>query len=133
MNSVITVLRTELEHGLRSEGLTTRKIEQFTRVFDESEDGAALALNSTRAQLINVNGFEQGLDLKDFIKAWWVYWAIVFHHYDGNQRMQDQATGAIRALHFVDCAFKHTETKTSIQMWWRDNEPVHGCALLEAY
>ncbi|EPZ5901325.1 hypothetical protein ACXQF3_001043 [Vibrio fluvialis] len=100
--SIITIPRNELEYGLRSEGFTSRKIDQFTRVFHQVEsDGCAmLELDSARAMLVNVNGTEQALSLEDFIKAWWVYWVVVF-----NQTMKQ---------------------------WWHDRAPLHGCKSLEA-
>lgn len=58
--SIISVFRKDLEYGLCAEGVTTRKIEQFVRVFNEVETSqdVLLELDSTRAMLINVNGRE---------------------------------------------------------------------------
>ncbi|MBL4831299.1 MAG: hypothetical protein JKY55_15610 [Aliivibrio sp.] len=131
--STITVFRRDLEHGLRCEGFTTRKIEQFTRVFKPTESSQCemLELDSTRAMLVNVNGTEQGLCLDDFITAWWVFWVVVFNE-SGNDEMQHQALGAIRALFFVSACTKSTSQNATMQMWWRDCEPIHGYPTLEA-
>uniref|UniRef100_UPI00188B7940 hypothetical protein n=2 Tax=Vibrionaceae TaxID=641 RepID=UPI00188B7940 len=81
MANIITVHKEELEVILRHEGFTTRKIEQFFRVFNviESSQGPMLELDSTRAMLVNVNGTKQGLCLEDFITAWWCFWIVVFN------------------------------------------------------
>lgn len=131
--SIITVFKSELVYGLRSEGFTTRKIEQFTRVFNstESSQGDMLELDSTRAMLVNVNGTEQGLCLEDFITAWWVFWVVVFNH-STDDATHHQALGAIRALFFVSACTKSTSQHATMQMWWRDCEPLHGHATLEA-
>tara|TARA_Y100000588_G_scaffold122336_1_gene134038 strand:+ start:1551 stop:1952 length:402 start_codon:yes stop_codon:yes gene_type:complete len=130
--STITVFRKDLEHGLRSEGFTTRKIEQFIRVFNDidSTQGAILQLDSTRAMLVNVNGTEQGLCLEDFITAWWVFWVVVFNQ-STDTAMHHQALGAIRALFFVSACTKSVNQNATMQMWWRDCEPLHGYPTLE--
>ncbi|MGL6027595.1 MAG: hypothetical protein ACRC0U_11135 [Vibrio sp.] len=131
--STLTIYRKDLEHGLRGEGFTTRKIEQFLRVFsaEQSSQGEMLLLDSTRAMLVNVNGTEQGLCLADFITAWWVYWVVVF-----NQSVDDathhQAIGAIRALFFISACVRSTALHSTIQMWWHDCEPLHGYPVMEA-
>lgn len=132
--STITVFRKDLEHGLRGEGFTTRKIEQFIRVFKtvESSQDAMLELDSTRAMLVNVNGTEQGLCLEDFITAWWVFWVVVYSQSSDDQSMELQALGAIRALFFVSACTKSTSQNATMQMWWRDYEPEHGYPTLEA-
>ncbi|KDN27704.1 hypothetical protein VFDL14_01590 [Vibrio fortis] len=131
--SMITVFRKDLEYGLRGEGFTTRKIEQFIRVFKgvDSSQGAMLQLDSTRAMLVNVNGTEQGLCLEDFITAWWVFWVVVFNQSTDNA-MHHQALGAIRALFFVSACTKSTSQNATMQMWWRDCEPLHGHPTVEA-
>lgn len=131
--STITVFRKDLEHGLRGEGFTTRKIEQFIRVFKgvDSSQGAMLQLDSTRAMLVNVNGTEQGLCLEDFITAWWVFWVVVFNQ-STDSAMHHQALGAIRALFFVSACTKSTSQNATMQMWWRDCEPLHGHPTVEA-
>ncbi|KAA8674234.1 hypothetical protein [Vibrio gigantis] len=131
--STITVFRKDLEHGLRGEGFTTRKIEQFIRVFKgvDSSQGAMLQLDSTRAMLVNVNGTEQGLCLEDFITAWWVFWVVVFNQ-STDSAMHHQALGAIRALFFVSACTKSTSQNATMQMWWRDCEPLHGYPTVEA-
>lgn len=131
--STITVFRKDLEHGLRGEGFTTRKIEQFIRVFKgvDSSQGAMLQLDSTRAMLVNVNGTEQGLCLEDFITAWWVFWVVVFNQ-STDSAMHHQALGAIRALFFVLACTKSTSQNATMQMWWRDCEPLHGYPTVEA-
>ena len=133
MNSVITVFRNDLEFGLRAEGFTTRKIEQFIRVFDitDSSQGVMLELDSTRAMLVNVNGSQQGLCLEDFITAWWVYWVVVFNQ-SSDSVMHNQAIGAIRALFFVSACVRSTSQKATMQMWWRDCEPIHSYPTMEA-
>ncbi|OIN27399.1 hypothetical protein [Vibrio barjaei] len=133
MSNVITVFRHELEHGLRNEGFTTRKIEQFVRIFNavKSSQGDMLELDSTRAMLVNVNGTEQGLCLSDFITAWWVYWVVVFNQ-STDAATHHQALGAIRALFFVSASVRDTSQKTTMQIWWRDCEPIHGYPTLEA-
>lgn len=131
--STITIFRKDLEHGLRAEGFTTRKIEQFIRVFNpvESSQGTMLELDSTRAMLVNVNGTEQGLKLEDFITAWWVYWVVVFNQ-SNDQALHHQSLGAIRALFFVSACVRSTAMHSNMQMWWRDCEPLHGYPTLEA-
>ncbi|WP_102363512.1 hypothetical protein [Vibrio cyclitrophicus] len=131
--SIITVYRSDLEFGLRGEGFTSRKIEQFIRVFNsvESSQGAMLQLDSTRAMLVNVNGTEQGLCLEDFITAWWVFWVVVFNQ-STDPVTHNQALGAIRALFFVSACTKGTSQNATMQMWWRDCEPVHGYPMVEA-
>ncbi|MEZ9711669.1 hypothetical protein AB4267_02225 [Vibrio cyclitrophicus] len=131
--STITVFRKDLEHGLRGEGFTTRKIEQFIRVFKgiDSSQGAMLQLDSTRAMLVNVNGTEQGLCLEDFITAWWVFWVVVFNQ-STDSAMHHQALGAIRALFFVSACTKSTSQNATMQMWWRDCEPLHSHPTVEA-
>ncbi|MCG9554562.1 hypothetical protein L1D16_14975 [Vibrio sp. Isolate31] len=131
--SIITVFRKDLEHGLRGEGFTSRKIEQFVRVFNsvDSSQGVMLQLDSTRAMLVNVNGTEQGLCLEDFITAWWVFWVVVFNQ-STDPVTHNQALGAIRALFFVSACTKSTSQNATMQMWWRDCEPVHGHPTLEA-
>ncbi|OEE30751.1 hypothetical protein A1QO_15575 [Vibrio genomosp. F10 str. ZF-129] len=131
--SIITVYQTDLEFGLRNEGFTTRKIEQFVRIFNvvESSQGNMLELDSTRAMLVNVNGTEQGLCLSDFITAWWIYWVVVFNQ-STDPVMHNQALGAIRALFFVSACVRDTSQKATMQMWWRDCEPLHGHPTLEA-
>ncbi len=131
--SIITVFRKDLEHGLRAEGFTTRKIEHFTRVFNEveSSQGTMLELDSTRAMLVNVNGTEQGLSLNDFVTAWWIYWTVVFNHTE-SEALRQQATGAIRALFYVSASVRSIALHSSMQMWWRDHEPQHGYPTLEA-
>ncbi|MFA0446159.1 hypothetical protein AB4516_15745 [Vibrio sp. 10N.222.54.F12] len=131
--SVITVFRKDLEHGLRGEGFTSRKIEQFVRVFNsvDSSQGVMLQLDSTRAMLVNVNGTEQGLCLEDFITAWWVFWVVVFNQ-STDPVTHNQALGAIRALFFVSACTKSTSQNATMQMWWRDCEPIHGHPTLEA-
>ncbi len=89
-----------------------------------------LELDSQRAMLVNVNGTEQGLSLEDFITAWWVYWVVVFNQSTGD--MHQQAIGAIRSLFFISSAIRSTSVTTTIQVWWRDCECVHGYATLEA-
>ncbi|EGU39424.1 hypothetical protein [Vibrio scophthalmi] len=131
--SVLTIYRSDLEFGLRSEGFTTRKIEHFVRVFNvvESSQGDMLELDSTRAQLVNVNGTAQGLCLNDFITAWWVYWVVVFNQ-STDAAIHNQAIGAIRALFFVSACTKSTSQNSTMQMWWRDCEPLHGYPTMEA-
>ncbi|WP_102418460.1 hypothetical protein [Vibrio cyclitrophicus] len=131
--SVITIYRSELEFGLRAEGFTSRKIEQFVRVFNsvESSQGVMLLLDSTRAMLVNVNGTEQGLCLEDFITAWWVFWVVVYNTAN-DLSTELQALGAIRALFFVSACTKSTSQNATMQMWWRDCEPVHGYPMVEA-
>ncbi|PMH00355.1 MULTISPECIES: hypothetical protein [Vibrio] len=131
--SIITVYRSDLEFGLRGEGFTSRKIEQFIRVFNsvESSQGAMLQLDSTRAMLVNVNGTEQGLCLEDFITAWWVFWVVVFNQ-STDPVTHNQALGAIRALFFVSACTKSTSQNATMQMWWRDCEPSHGYPTVEA-
>ena len=130
--SVITVFRKDLEHGLRSEGFTSRKIEQFVRVFNsvDSSQGIMLQLDSTRAMLVNVNGTEQGLCLKDFITAWWVFWVVVYST-SNDLSSELQALGAIRALFFVSACTKSTSQNETMQIWWRDCEPIHGYPTME--
>ncbi|MEZ9233267.1 hypothetical protein AB4259_19525 [Vibrio amylolyticus] len=131
--SIITVYQKDLEFGLRHEGFTTRKIEQFIRIFNvvESSQGNQLQLDSMRAMLVNVNGTEQGLCLEDFITAWWAYWVVVFNQ-STDSTTHHQAIGAIRALFFVSASIKSTSVTTQMQMWWRDCEPLHGYPTLEA-
>ena len=131
--SVITIYRSELEFGLRAEGFTSRKIEQFVRVFNsvESSQGVMLQLDSTRAMLVNVTGTEQGLCLEDFITAWWVFWVVVYNTAN-DLSTELQALGAIRALFFVSACTKSTSQNATMQMWWRDCEPVHGYPMVEA-
>lgn len=131
--SIITVFRKDLEHGLRGEGFTSRKIEQFVRVFNsvDSSQGVMLQLDSTRAMLVNVNGTEQGLCLEDFITAWWVFWVVVFNQ-STDPVTHNQALGAIRALFFVSACTKSTSQNATMQMWWRDCEPIHGYPTVEA-
>ncbi len=131
--SVITIYRSELEFGLRAEGFTSRKIEQFVRVFNsvESSQGVMLQLDSTRAMLVNVNGTEQGLCLEDFITAWWVFWVVVYNTAN-DLSTELQSLGAIRALFFVSACTKSTSQNATMQMWWRDCEPVHGYPMVEA-
>lgn len=131
--SVITVFRKDLEHGLRGEGFTCRKIEQFIRVFNSvnSSQGLMLQLDSTRAMLVNVNGTEQGLCLEDFITAWWVFWVVVYNTAN-DLSTELQALGAIRALFFVSACTKSTSQNATMQMWWRDCEPIHGYPTVEA-
>ena len=131
--SILTIYRKDLEFGLRSEGFTTRKIEQFLRVFNavQSSQGEMLELDSTRAMLVNVNGTEQGLYLEDFITAWWVYWVVVFNQ-SNDSATHNQALGAIRALFFVSACVRSTALHSTMQMWWRDCEPLHGFPTLEA-
>ena len=133
MSNIITIYRKDLEHGLREEGFTTRKIAQFTRIFNtvESSQGEMLELDSTRAMLVNVNGTEQGLCLEDFITAWWVYWVVVFNR-STDTATHHQAIGAIRALFFVSACVRSTALHSTMQMWWRDCEPLHGHPTLEA-
>jgi hypothetical protein len=133
MSNVITIYRKDLEHGLREEGFTTRKITQFTRIFNPiaSSQGEQLELDSTRAMLVNVNGTEQGLCLEDFITAWWVYWVVVFSR-STDSAMHHQAIGAIRSLFFVSACVRSTSLSTTMQTWWRDCEPLHGHPMLEA-
>ncbi len=125
--STITIYRKDLEYGLRSEGFTTRKIEQFIRVFNpvESSQGTMLELDSTRAMLVNVNGTEQGLKLEDFITAWWVYWVVVFNQ-STDTAMHHQSVGAIRALFFVSACVKSTALHSNMQTWWKECAPLHG-------
>ncbi len=131
--STLTVYRSDLEFGLRGEGFTTRKIEQFLRVFsvENSSQGDMLLLDSTRAMLVNVNGTEQGLCLEDFITAWWVFWVVVFNQSTDNAT-HHQALGAIRALFFVSACTKSTSQNATMQMWWRDCELLHGYPTMEA-
>ena len=131
--SILTIYRKDLEFGLRHEGFTSRKIDQFIRVFNpvESSQGDMLELDSTRAMLINVNGTEQGLCLEDFITAWWVYWVVVFNQ-SSDSASHHQAIGAIRALFFVSASVRNTSLHSTMQMWWRDCEPLHGHPTLEA-
>ncbi|EGQ9310787.1 hypothetical protein ABMY18_05460 [Vibrio vulnificus] len=131
--NTLTIYRKDLEFGLRSEGFTTRKIEQFLRVFnvESSSQGDMLLLDSTRAMLVNVNGTEQGLCLEDFITAWWVFWVVVFNQSTDNAT-HHQALGAIRALFFVSACTKSTSQNATMQMWWRDCEPLHGYPTMEA-
>ncbi|NNN99065.1 hypothetical protein FKQ62_06200 [Vibrio sp. B1-2] len=133
MANIITVHKEELEVILRHEGFTTRKIEQFFRVFNiiESSQGPMLELDSTRAMLVNVNGTKQGLCLEDFITAWWCFWIVVFNQ-STDSDMSHQALGAIRALFFVSACNRSTSQHASMQMWWRDCEPIHGHPTLEA-
>ncbi|NOH82827.1 hypothetical protein F0249_03315 [Vibrio sp. 03-59-1] len=132
--SIITVFRKDLEHGLNGEGFTTRKIEQFLRVFKtvESSQGEMLELDSIRAMLVNVNGTEQGLCLEDFITAWWVFWVVVYSQSSDDKSMELQALGAIRALFYVSACVRSVSQNASMQMWWRDCEPEHGYPTLEA-
>ncbi|HCG5509441.1 TPA: hypothetical protein NJ005_002394 [Vibrio parahaemolyticus] len=131
--SILTIYRNDLEFGLRHEGFTSRKIEQFIRVFNsvESSQGVMLELDSTRAMLVNVNGTEQGLCLEDFITAWWVYWVVVFNQ-STDSPTHYQALGAIRALFFISASTKSTSQNATMQMWWRDCEPLHGYPTVEA-
>ncbi|HFQ4920989.1 TPA: hypothetical protein ACGUPI_003266 [Vibrio vulnificus] len=131
--NTLTVYRSDLEFGLRGEGFTTRKIEQFLRVFnvENSSQGDMLLLDSTRAMLVNVNGTEQGLCLEDFITAWWVFRVVVFNQSTDNAT-HHQALGAIRALFFVSACTKSTSQNATMQMWWRDCEPLHGYPTMEA-
>ncbi|EIV8638374.1 hypothetical protein MA786_001132 [Vibrio parahaemolyticus] len=131
--SILTIYRKDLEFGLRHEGFTSRKIEQFIRVFNpvESSQGVMLELDSTRAMLVNVNGTEQGLCLEDFITAWWVYWVVVFNQ-STDGPTHHQALGAIRALFFISASTKSTSQNATMQMWWRDSEPLHGYPTVEA-
>lgn len=131
--SIISVFRKDLEYGLRSEGFSDRKIEQFVRVFNqvETSQDVLLELDSTRAMLVNVNGREQGLILEDFITAWWVFWVVVFNQ-SNDTAMHHQAIGAIRALFYVSACIKNVSLHTSMQMWWRDCSPQHGYPTLEA-
>ncbi|NOI15803.1 hypothetical protein [Vibrio hepatarius] len=126
--SILTIFKQDLEHGLRGEGFTTRKIEQFVRVFHkiESSQGDMLELDSTRAMLVNINGTEQGLCLEDFITAWWVYWIVVFNQ-STDAATHHQAIGAIRALFFVSACVKSTSQKSTMQTWWQECAPIHGC------
>ncbi|MFH4586451.1 hypothetical protein [Vibrio alginolyticus] len=132
--SIITVPRHELEYGLRSEGFTFRKIEQFTRVFNpiEQDGEKLLELDSTRAMLVNVNGSEQGLSLEDFIKAWWVYWVVVFNQSTGPTE-HHQAVGAIRALFFVSASARSTNLNHTMRQWWHECAPLHGCRSMEGF
>ncbi|RQW64011.1 hypothetical protein [Vibrio viridaestus] len=131
--SIISVFRKDLEYGLRAEGFTTRKIEQFVRVFNEVETSqdVLLELDSTRAMLINVNGREQGLCLEDFITAWWVFWVVVFNQ-SNDTAMHHQSIGAIRALFYISACTKSASQHATMQMWWRDCSPLHGYPTLEA-
>ncbi|WP_435249911.1 hypothetical protein ACMAZD_25125 [Vibrio sp. nBUS_14] len=131
--SIITVFRKDLEHGLRGEGFTSRKIEQFVRVFNsvDSSQGEMLQLDSTRAMLVNVNGTEQGLCLEDFITAWWVFWVVVYNTAN-DLSAELQALGAIRALFFVSACTKSTSQNATMKMWWRECEPIHGYSTVEA-
>ena len=90
-----------------------------------------LELDSTRAMLVNVNGSQQGLCLEDFITAWWVYWVVVFNQ-SSDSVMHNQAIGAIRALFFVSACVRSTSQKATMQMWWRDCEPIHSYPTMEA-
>lgn len=132
--SIITIPRKELEYGLRSEGFTSRKIDQFTRVFHQVEsDGCAmLELDSARAMLVNVNGTEQALSLEDFIKAWWVYWVVVFNQ-TTDSASHHQAVGAIRALFFVSACVRSYNLNQTMKQWWHDRMPLHGCSSMESY
>ncbi|MBY8074362.1 hypothetical protein KW488_17545 [Vibrio fluvialis] len=132
--SIITIPRKELEYGLRSEGFTSRKIDQFTRVFHQVEsDGCAmLELDSARAMLVNVNGTEQALSLEDFIKAWWVYWVVVFNQ-TTDSASHHQAVGAIRALFFVSACVRSYNLNQTMKQWWHDRAPLHGCSSMEGY
>lgn len=134
MANIITIPRKELEYGLRSEGFTSRKIDQFTRVFNQVEqDGSAmLELDSARAMLVNVNGTEQALSLEDFIKAWWVYWVVVFNQ-TTDSASHHQAVGAIRALFFVSACVRSYNLNQTMKQWWHDCEPLHGCSSMEGY
>lgn len=131
--SILTIFKQDLVSGLRAEGFTTRKIEQFIRVFSplESSQGMMLELDSTRAMLVNINGTEQGLCLEDFITAWWVYWVVVFNQ-STDSATHHQAIGAIRALFFISACTKSASQNATMQMWWRDCEPLHGHPTLEA-
>ncbi|SBS65524.1 hypothetical protein [Vibrio atlanticus] len=131
--SIITVFRKDLEHGLRGEGFTSRKIEQFVRVFNsvDSSQGVMLQLDSTRAMLVNVNGTEQGLCLEDFITAWWVFWVVVYNTIE-NEKLQSEALGAVRSLFFISACNKSPSQTTQMQMWWRDTADQHGYPTLEA-
>lgn len=131
--NVLTIYRKDLEFGLRSEGFTARKINQFCRVFQvvESSQGDMLELDSTRAMLVYVNNSEQGLSREDFITAWWVYWVVVFNE-SSNNIVRHQALGAIRALFFISACVRNSSVQTTMQMWWRDCEPLHGYPTLEA-
>ncbi|MFG0773062.1 MULTISPECIES: hypothetical protein [Vibrio] len=131
--STITIFRKDLEHGLRAEGFTTRKIEQFTRVFNqvESSQGTMLELDSARAMLVNVNGTEQALSLEDFIKAWWVYWVVVFNQ-TTDTASHHQAVGAIRALFFVSACVRSYNLNQTMKQWWQECAPLHGSKSLEA-
>ncbi|EPB6719845.1 hypothetical protein ACRRHK_000874 [Vibrio fluvialis] len=132
--SIITIPLKELEYGLRSEGFTSRKIDQFTRVFNQVEqDGSAmLELDSARAMLVNVNGTEQALSLEDFIKAWWVYWVVVFNQ-TTDSASHHQAVGAIRALFFVSACVRSYNLNQTMKQWWYDCTPLHGCSSVEGY
>ncbi|MBY8075025.1 hypothetical protein KW488_20945 [Vibrio fluvialis] len=134
MANIITIPRKELEYGLRSEGFTSRKIDQFTRVFNQVEqDGSAmLELDSARAMLVNVNGTEQALSLEDFIKAWWVYWVVVFNQ-TTDSASHHQAVGAIRALFFVSACVRSYNLNQTMKQWWYDCAPLHGCSSMDGY
>ena len=131
--STISVYQKDLNHALRSEGFTTRKIEQFMRVFNitETSQGDVLSLDSTRALLVNVNGTEQGLCLEDFITAWWAIWIVVYNT-ASDRDIANQALGAVRALFFVSACNKSTSQTTQMQMWWRDMADEHGYPTVEA-
>ncbi len=131
--NVITIFRKDLEFGLSCEGFTTRKIRQFTRIFNsvESSQGEMLELDSNRAMLVNVNGTEQGLSLNDFVTAWWVYWTVVFNQTE-NEALHQQATGAIRALFYISASVRSIALHSSMQSWWHNHEPQHGYPTLEA-
>jgi hypothetical protein len=131
--NIITIYRKDLEQGLREEDFSTRKIDQFTRIFNitQSSRGDLLELDSSRAMMVNVNGTEQGLCLDDFITAWWVYWVVVFSQ-STDGVTHHQAIGAIRSLYFVSACVPSTSIRQSMKTWWHECEPLHGHQMMEA-
>jgi hypothetical protein len=132
--NIITIRHKDLVIGLREEGFSDRKIDQFTRVFhhiNSIRHGRLLELDSARAMLVNATGIEQGLSLEDFITAWWVYWVVVFSQ-STDGVTHHQAIGAIRSLYFVSACVPSTSIRQSMKTWWHECEPLHGHQMMEA-
>lgn len=117
--STISVLQHDIEHALQSIGFDANSTNQFLKIFAKTEcsQGVLCSLDYQRAQLVNVNGTEQGLSLPDYVAAWWSFWVVVFNTAN-DLATEYQALGAIRSLNYIQLAFRDLQSHRRMTGWW---------------
>lgn len=120
--STISVLQADIEHSLKAIGFDGNSIQQFLKIFSKTKcsQGVLCSLDYQKAMLVNVNGTEQGLTLPDYIAAWWSFWVVVFNS-SNEEAVEHQALGAIRALNYVQLAFRDLKSHQGMANWWQEN------------